>query len=60
MLFVIQMKGIKEFSPNEERDAKFTEALRDAAAAGVKVLVYDCGVQVGKIWIEEKVPVKLK
>ena len=60
VLFVIQMKGIKEFRPNEERDAKFTEAQRDAAAAGVKVLVYDCGVQVGKIWIEEKVPVKLK
>ncbi|MGN1230425.1 MAG: DNA/RNA nuclease SfsA [Anaerotignum sp.] len=60
VLFVIQMKGVKKFRPNEERDGKFTEALRDAAAAGVKILAYDCGVQVGKAWIEEKVSVHLR
>lgn len=60
VLFVIQMKGMKEFRPNEEKDGKFTEALRDAAAAGVKILAYDCGVQVGRAWIAEKVPVKLR
>ncbi|MGM9917443.1 DNA/RNA nuclease SfsA [Anaerotignum sp.] len=60
VLFVIQMKGRKAFRPNEERDGKFTEALRDAAEAGVKILAYDCGVQVGKAWIAEKVPVKLR
>ena len=60
VLFVIQMKGVKEFRPNEERDGIFTEALRDAAAAGVKILAYDCGVQVGEVWMEEKVPVKLR
>lgn len=59
VLFVIQMKGITEFRPNEERDKKFTEALRDAAAAGVRILAYDCGVEVGKAWIEEKVSVRL-
>ena len=59
VLFVIQMKGTKEFCPNEERDQNFTAALREAAAAGVKVLAYDCGVQVGKVWIEEKISVKL-
>lgn len=60
VLFVIQMKGVKGFRPNEEKDRKFTEALRDAAAAGVEILAYDCGVQVGKAWIEEKVPVHLR
>ena len=59
VLFVIQMKGVREFCPNEERDQNFTAALREAAASGVKVLAYDCGVQVGKVWIEEKIPVKL-
>ncbi|MGN0136586.1 DNA/RNA nuclease SfsA [Anaerotignum sp.] len=59
VLFVIQMKGVTEFRPNEERDRKFTEALREAAAAGVQILAYDCGVQVGKVWIAEKVPVNL-
>lgn len=59
VLFVIQMKGITEFRPNEERDRKFTEALRDAAAAGVKILAYDCGVEIGKVWMEERVSVHL-
>lgn len=59
VLFVIQMKGLREFRPNEARDRKFTEALRDAAEVGVKILAYDCGVEIGKVWIEEKVPVKL-
>ena len=59
VLFVIQMKGVKEFRPNEERDKAFTEALRQAAEAGVDILAYDCGVQVGEVWIENKIPVVL-
>ena len=59
VLFVIQMKGVKEFRPNEERDKAFTEALRQAAEAGVDILAYDCGVQVGEVWIENKIPVIL-
>jgi sugar fermentation stimulation protein A len=59
VLFVIQMKGTKEFCPNEERDQNFTAALREAAAAGVKILAYDCGVQVGKVWIEDKISVNI-
>ena len=59
VLFVIQMKGVKEFRPNEERDKNFALALREAAAAGVQVLAYDCGVQVGKGWIENRLPVVL-
>ena len=59
VLFVIQMKGIKEFRPNEERDPAFTAALREASAAGVKILAYDCQVEVGKVWIENPIPVIL-
>ena len=59
VLFVIQMKGTTEFRPNEERDKHFTEALREAAAAGVKVLAYDCQVEVGKVKIKNKVAVNL-
>lgn len=60
VLFVIQMKGVKEFRPNEERDKNFTEALWEAAAAGVQVLAYDCHVEVGNVIIENKIPVKLQ
>ena len=59
VLFVIQMKGVQEFRPNEERDKNFTVALKEAAKAGVKILAYDCRVQVGKVYIDQKVPVNL-
>ena len=59
VLFVIQMKGVQEFRPNEERDKNFTEALREAEKAGVQILAYDCGVQVGQVWIENQIPVVL-
>lgn len=59
VLFVIQMKGVKEFRPNEERDRNFTAALREAAVAGVKILAYDCRVEVGKVKIENQIPVNL-
>ena len=59
VLFVIQMKGIKEFCPNEERDPAFAAALREASAAGVKILAYDCHVEVGKVWMENPISVIL-
>ena len=59
VLFVIQMKGVKEFRPNGIRDEKFTVALKEAAEAGVEILAYDCCVQVGKVYIDKKVPVNL-
>ena len=58
-LFVIQMKGVQEFRPIEERDKNYTAALKEAAKAGVKILAYDCRVQVGKVYIDQKVPVNL-
>lgn len=60
VLFVIQMQGVKAFQPNEERDRNFTEALREAAAAGVQILAYDCRVEVGSVIIENKISVKLQ
>jgi len=59
-LFVIQMKGVREFRPNENRDKNFAEALREAAAAGVQILAYDCNVEVGKVEMEDIIPVNLR
>ena len=41
-LFVIQMKGVRQFRPNEEMHRAFGEALRKARDCGVKVLAFDC------------------
>ena len=42
--FVIQMQGVKNFSPNDKTDPAFSHALRRAAQEGVHVLAYDCVV----------------
>ena len=42
MIFVIQMKGIDFFRPNDRTHAEFGEVLREAQKAGVEVLAYDC------------------
>ena len=60
VLFVIQMKGIKQFQPNGRTDPDFARALREAAAAGVRVLAYDCRVTESGMWIDRPVPVGLE
>lgn len=59
ILFVIQMKGIRLFSPNDDTHPQFGEALRRAQAAGVAVLAYDCIVKRDALCIDIPVPVKL-
>ena len=44
VLFVIQMKDVLEFSPNEETHKEFADTLCQVARHGVKVLAYDCHV----------------
>ena len=56
VLFVIQMKGIRGFSPNEETHPAFGEALRRAVRGGVHVLAFDCAVTADSMRIDEEVP----
>lgn len=44
VLFVIQMEGVTHFSPNDATHRAFGDALREAAAKGVRVLALDCRV----------------
>ena len=59
VFFVIQMKGVHCFMPNTDTHPQFAEALREAAADGVKVIAYDCKVTKDSIKIADKVPVVL-
>ena len=59
ILFVIQMKEMRSFSPNEEAQPAFGEALRRARRAGVKVLAYDCEVGPDSLMLRKEVPVVL-
>jgi sugar fermentation stimulation protein A len=53
------MKGVYKMMPNDGTDPKFASALRRAAAAGVKVLCYDCRVTPDTIELDREVPVEL-
>lgn len=59
VLFVIQMKGVHCLRPNDETHPAFGEALREAAAAGVRILARDCLVTESSIVIHEEVPLLL-
>ena len=59
ILFVIQMKGVSVFEPNDATHPAFGEALREAKEKGVVVLAYDCRVTPETIEIDEPVRVKL-
>ena len=58
-LFVIQMKGIRTFKPNDETHKAFGEALRFAAESGVNILAYDCIVTPDEMQIDAPVNVEL-
>ena len=59
ILFVVQMKGVKLFKPNDITHRAFGDALRDADKSGVNVLAYDCIVTEESIEIRNPVNVKL-
>lgn len=59
ILFVIQMKGMKLFTPNAENHPEFANALKAAQEKGVCVLAYDCKVAQHELWIDEPVKIKL-
>lgn len=59
LLFVIAMKGIHAFGPNEKTHPEFADALRNAAGAGVHILAYDCEITPGTMTVDRQIPVLL-
>ena len=59
VLFVIQMKGIRGFTPNDMTHPAFGDALRQAREAGVHVLAYDCLVTPDTMIVDSPVKVIL-
>lgn len=57
--FVVQMEGMKRFSPNDATHPAFGDALRAASAAGVQVLAQGCHVEPDSLTITHRVPVVL-
>ena len=56
VLFLIQMKPVRYFLPNEETQPEFARALQKAKASGVGILVYDTEVSPDSMTVSEPVP----
>ena len=59
VLFVVQMENVRYLHPNDKTDPAFGRALREAAAAGVKIIAMDCKVTPGSMQINKSLPVIL-
>jgi len=59
VFFVIKMKGIRYFTPNEDTHPQFKEVLIKAKEKGVKLLAYDCVVKPDELMINEPVEIRL-
>ncbi|MDD4363732.1 MAG: DNA/RNA nuclease SfsA, partial [Atribacterota bacterium] len=55
IVFVIQMKGVKYFCPNDKMDPEFGTALRRAHSLNVKIMAFDCTVEKDSIAIDQPV-----
>ena len=59
ILFVIQMKECRLFTPNKEMDPAFTNALLRASQQGVQIMVYDCIVKKDELILDQRIPVSV-
>jgi len=56
MLFIVQRPDCNRFSTAPDLDPAYDAGLRDAAGAGVDVLVYDCHVDQGAVGVRRALP----
>ena len=59
ILFIVQMKGVNYFTPNEKMHKELKDALINANQKGVKILSFDCNVDIDEININKEVKVIL-
>lgn len=59
ILFLIQLDNVKTFSPNDDTDPEFSNALRLAQESGVDIMVYNCTVEKDSIELKDKVNIIL-
>lgn len=58
-MFLIQLEEVDKFSPQDERDPAFGEALRLAKESGVDIFAYNCIVEEDGLTINEAVEIIL-
>jgi len=56
IIFLVQMEGMEDVSPNDETHPLFGQTLAEAAKAGVRILAYDCLVSPGSLEVKGQIP----
>ena len=59
IVFVIQMRGVSYFEPNDETHKEFGDALRKAKKLGVNIVAVDCEIKEDSIEIADYVEVRV-
>lgn len=59
VVFVVQMKDVLYFKPNEENDPDFANALKKAQNSGVGIIALDCLVTEDSIIANDKIEVQI-
>ena len=59
IVFVVQMSGMRYFTPNRRTHAAFAEALERAEACGVRMLALSCEVTPESLAINGEIPIHL-
>ena len=59
VLIIVQMKGCKFFTPNRETHPDFADALKEAKAAGVKIIAVECEVTPATLLAKDEIEVKV-
>ncbi len=59
IMLVVQMSDVAYFTPNRQTHPEFADALSEAVKEGVKVIAYDCNVEVDSMTIGREIPVRL-
>lgn len=59
LALIVQMQGVRYFTPNNRTHPAFGRALCEARQAGVEILCYDCHVTPGSIVAKDPVPIVL-
>ncbi|MDR1018399.1 MAG: DNA/RNA nuclease SfsA [Lachnospiraceae bacterium] len=59
VVFIVQMKGVKYFSPNYDTHPEFGNTLKEVVANGVKAFAFDCQVSKDELVVDREVQVIL-
>lgn len=60
MLFVVQREDVESMKPASSIDKKYAALLREAHAAGVEILAYQCKITMNEIGFGKSLPVHLE